>query len=66
IARKEDELSDTVEVLVHGTAPLAALRETMQARVKMSPQIRNAPREEIEALQMPPHARKRRTFLDLR
>ena len=66
IARKEDELSDAVEVLVHGTAPLAALRETMQARVKMSPQIRSVSREEIEALQMPPDARKRRTFLDLR
>jgi phenylacetate-CoA ligase len=66
IARKEDELSDAVEVLIHGTAPLAALREAMQARVKMSPHIRHTSREEIEALQMPPQARKRRTFLDLR
>lgn len=66
IARKEDELSDAVEILIHGAAPLTTLREAMQARVKMSPQIRHASREEIEALQMPPQARKRRTFLDLR
>lgn len=66
IARKEDELSDAIEVLIHGSALVVALRETFQARAKIAPQIRHAPREEIESLQMPPQARKRRTFVDLR
>jgi phenylacetate-CoA ligase len=66
IARKESELSDAVEVLVHGSALVAELREMFQARAKITPQIRHATREEIEALQMPPQARKRRTFVDLR
>jgi phenylacetate-CoA ligase len=66
LARKESELSDAIEVLVHGSASVAALREVMQARAKIAPQIREATREEIESLQMPPQARKRRTFVDLR
>lgn len=66
IARAEGELSDSVEVLVQGEASIATLREAMQARAKIVPQIRQASREEIEALQMPPQARKRRTFVDLR
>jgi phenylacetate-CoA ligase len=66
LARKESELADDVEVLVQGPASLASLREAFQARAKLSPRIRTATREEIEALQMPPHARKRRTFVDLR
>jgi phenylacetate-CoA ligase len=66
IARKENELSDTIEVLVHGSASLSSLREMMQARTKIVPQIRGATRDEIELLQMPPQARKRRTFVDLR
>jgi phenylacetate-CoA ligase len=66
IARKENELSDTIEVLVHGSASLAPLREVMQARTKIVPQLRGATRDEIELLQMPPQARKRRTFVDLR
>lgn len=66
IARKENELSDAVEVVVHGVALVAALREAFQARAKITPEIRHATREEIESLQMPPHARKRRTFVDLR
>lgn len=66
IARKENELSDAVEVLVHGSALAAELRETFQARAKIAPQIRHATREEIESLQMPPQVRKRRTFVDLR
>ncbi len=65
-ARKESELSDAVEVLVHGSALVAELREQFQARTKIAPQIRHATREEIESLQMPPQARKRRTFVDLR
>ncbi len=66
VARAENELSDSIEVLVHGGAAVAALRETLQARSKITPLIRHVPRAEIEALQMPPQARKRRTFVDLR
>ncbi|HXD51339.1 MAG TPA: AMP-binding protein [Burkholderiales bacterium] len=66
LARRESELSDSIEVLVHGAASAAALREMMQARAKIAPQIRNASREEIEALQIVPQAQKRRTFVDLR
>jgi Coenzyme F390 synthetase len=66
IARAENELSDSVEVLVHGEASVGTLREALQARSKISPQIRHVSRAEIEALQMPPQARKRRTFVDLR
>jgi len=66
VARKENELSDSVEVLVHGSVAVEMLREALQARAKIAPQIRHATRAEIEALQMPPAARKRRTFVDLR
>lgn len=66
VARAESELSDSVEVLVQGAAPLATLREALQARAKIVPMIRQASLAEIEALQMPPQARKRRTFVDLR
>jgi phenylacetate-CoA ligase len=66
IARKENELSDSIEVLIRGSASIDALRETMQARAKIAPQIRHASAEEIEVLQMPPQARKRRLFVDLR
>lgn len=66
IARKENELSDAIEVLIHGQAAVSVLREALQARAKIAPQIRIATREEIESLQMPPNARKRRTFVDLR
>jgi phenylacetate-CoA ligase len=66
IARKESDLSDAIEVLVCGSASVSGLREAMQARAKITPQIRQATREEIESLQMPPPARKRRTFVDLR
>jgi phenylacetate-CoA ligase len=66
IARAESELSDSIEVLVHGGASLPALREAFQARAKIAPEIRHVSRAEIESLQMPPQARKRRTFVDLR
>ena len=66
VARKESDLSDTIEVLVHGSASAAALRDAFQARARTAPLIRHASREEIETLQMPPQARKRRTFVDLR
>ena len=66
VARAESELSDSIEVLVEGSASVASLREAMQARAKITPQIRHASRAEIEALQLPPQARKQRTFVDLR
>jgi phenylacetate-CoA ligase len=66
VARAETELSDFVEVLVHGSASLSALRDALQARAKVAPLVREASRAEIEALQMPPLGRKRRTFVDLR
>ncbi len=66
IARTENELSDSIEVLVHGAAPAAGLRELLQALSKIAPPVRHVSRAEIEALQMPPQARKRRTFVDLR
>ncbi len=66
IARRENELSDAVEILFHGSASAATLREAVQARAKITPPIRRATRTEIEKLQLPPDARKRRTFVDLR
>jgi phenylacetate-CoA ligase len=66
VARAESPLSDSVEVLVRGSASLAGLREALQARAKIAPRLRRASRAEIEELQMPPQARKRRTFVDLR
>ncbi len=66
VARAESELSDSIEILVHGSAPVTGLRDALQARAKIAPRVRAATREEIEALQMPPQARKRRAFVDLR
>jgi phenylacetate-CoA ligase len=66
VARPEGALSDAIEILVHGSASAPALRQAIQARAKITPEIRHATREEIELLQMPPHAKKRRTFVDLR
>lgn len=66
IARKESELSDSVEVLIHSGVKSAALREAIQARAKIAPQIRRVSLAEIEKLRLPSDARKRRTFVDLR
>ncbi len=66
VARKESELCDSIEVLVGGAVKTTALREAIQARAKITPQIRRASAAEIEKLQLPPAARKRRTFVDLR
>ena len=44
----------------------ANLGDALQARSKILPSVRRASREEIEALQLPAQARKRRTFVDLR
>lgn len=66
VARQESELSDSIEVLFSGAARVEALRDALQARAKIAPQVRVATHEEIETLQLPPQARKRRTFVDLR
>jgi phenylacetate-CoA ligase len=66
VARAENELSDAVEILFHGSASAADLRDAIQARAKISPLVRHAPRAKIEALQLPPQARKRTNFVDLR
>ena len=66
VARAENALSDSVEVLVHGAASVQTLRDALQGRAKCAPQIRHAAREEIDALQLPANTRKRRTFVDLR
>jgi phenylacetate-CoA ligase len=66
IARAENSLCDSVEILFHGDSRIPSLREAVQARAKITPQIRRVSRGEIEKLQLPPDARKRRTFVDLR
>ncbi len=66
VATTGSDLSDEIEVLVHGGVSDAALREQLQARTKTTPHLRRASREEIESLQLPANARKRRTFVDLR
>jgi phenylacetate-CoA ligase len=66
LARKENELSDSIEILIHGSAKIETLRDALQARAKIAPQVRRVSRAEIEALQLPPSMRKRRTFVDLR
>jgi len=66
IARAENSLSDSVEILFHGGARIPSLREIIQARARIVPQIRRVSHAEIEKLQLPPDARKRRTFVDLR
>lgn len=66
LARAENALSDAIEILFHGDFKIPFLRETIQARAKITPQIRKAPVDEIAKWQWPPDARKRRTFVDLR
>lgn len=66
VARAENKLADSVEILFRGPAAPAQLREALQARAKISPAVRRAAAAEIEKLQLPPDARKRRTFVDLR
>jgi phenylacetate-CoA ligase len=70
IARRENNLSDAVEIKFSSTADsakiISALKENFQGAVKVSPQITAALPAEIEKLQLPDGARKRRYFVDLR
>jgi phenylacetate-CoA ligase len=66
VATAENDLSDEVEIFYDGEAKPEVLRESFQARAKIMPQIRRASPEEIEALQMTPHSRKRQSFVDRR
>ncbi|HVM59507.1 MAG TPA: AMP-binding protein [Verrucomicrobiae bacterium] len=66
VARSEGGLSDTVEVLVNGPAALSTVRDVLRGRTRIVPSVRQASREEIEALQLPANTRKRRFFVDLR
>jgi phenylacetate-CoA ligase len=72
LARRESELSDSVEIKVCWAFPeqaecsAAALRERLQAEAKVAPMIRTSSAAEVELLQMPEGSRKRRFFVDLR
>jgi len=70
VARRESTLADDVELLVacSGEAGhvLKELKDRCQGGVKVTPRLTAANPAEIEALQMPPGARKRRWFVDLR
>ena len=70
IARRETNLSDTVEIkFSSATDPrkiIAVLKEQFQGGVKVVPQITAASPAEIEKLQLPDGARKHRYFVDLR
>jgi phenylacetate-CoA ligase len=70
IARHESNLSDAVEIKFSSAAAsakiIAALKEQFQGAVKVVPQINVASPAEIEKLQMPDGARKRRYLVDLR
>jgi phenylacetate-CoA ligase len=66
VARSNSDLSDSIEVLIHGGAAVSTVRDLLQARSKVAPEVRQVSVDELEALQLPPQARKRRTFVDLR
>lgn len=70
VARRGEDLSDHVEVRVacrrEPDAVLRDLRERFRGEIKVVPEIRVATAAEIEALQMPDGARKRRVFVDER
>ncbi len=71
LARQAPDLSDALEVLVCWTSDAARdarerLKEELRGEAKVSPEIREAPAAEIDALQMPSESRKRRFFVDLR
>jgi len=70
VARRDASGADAVEVRIacdgDPNRALCVLRERFQGAVKVVPDITLAAPAEIEALQMPEGARKRRYFVDLR
>jgi phenylacetate-CoA ligase len=70
LANRNPNGADAVEVRLacggDGNGTLRALRERFQGAVKVVPELTLAAPAEIEALQMPEGARKRRYFVDLR
>ncbi len=70
IARREHNLSDSVEIIFCSEADsakvIAALKEQFQGALKVIPQITAASPAEMEKLQLPDGARKRHYFVDLR
>jgi len=70
LARREASLGDAVEVKIACAGDPAkiarALQERFQGEAKVAPQITAATAAEIDRLQLPDGARKRRYFVDLR
>jgi phenylacetate-CoA ligase len=70
IGRCENNLSDSVQIKFSSAGDtggiIAVLREQFQGAVKVIPQITAASAAEIEKLQWPDGARKRRYFVDMR
>lgn len=70
VARSDGALSDHVEVRVacaeNPEKVLRNLRDRFQGEAKVTPELMVATPAEIEALQLPEGARKRRMFVDLR
>ena len=70
IARRETELSDSIEVRIacdgDRDAIVRSLRERFQGEAKVVPSVVTATPAEIDALQMPDGTRKRRYFVDER
>jgi hypothetical protein len=70
VARRDTGGADAVEVRLacdgDQSRTLCVLRDRFQGAVKVVPEITLAPPAEIELLQMPEGARKRRYFVDLR
>jgi phenylacetate-CoA ligase len=70
IARRERNLADAVEVKIACAGNAAkissALEDRFQGEAKVVPEVTAAPPGEIERLQLPEGARKRRYFVDLR
>jgi len=70
IARRENDLSDMVEVKIACAGDFskisAELRDRFQGEIKVTPQVSASSLAEIEMLQLPDGSRKRRYFVDLR
>ena len=61
-----DLLLNSLSLCCQNIVECSGLRDALQARAKIAPQVRHVSLAEIESLQLPAQARKRRTFVDLR